>query len=279
MARSIDEIQQSMVDAIAADPVLAPVSTSTSKTALWLLWTRIVAACAWTVEVLYDTFIGEVNETIATLKPHTLRWYASIAKKFQYGYSLPADDDVYDNSALTEDEIAASLIITYAAVTEGNDKVLRVKVAKQTTDLTPLSDPEKTSFTEYMERVKDAGVKLQIDSLPADSLKIGLKIYYDPLKLNASGARIDGSSTTPVQDAIETFLKNLPFNGTFVLTYLLQAIQEVQGVVIASIVTAETKYAGFPFVSVDVKYVPDAGYLRFANPGDLTITFIPQSVL
>lgn len=269
-----------MLDAIAADPVLSLVATNTSKVSLWRLTTRIAAFCAWTVEVLHDTFKGEVNDTIALLKPHTLRWYATIAKAFQYGYSLPPDTDTYDNSALTPDQIAASQIIKYVAVTEGLDKILRIKVAKQTTDLTPLTTPEKTAFSDYMSRVKDAGVALQIDSNNPDSLKLHLKIFYDPLVLNSNGGRIDGADAEPVQNAIDTFLKNLPFNGTFVLTYLLEALQQVSGVVIPSIVSAETKYGAFPFTTVDVKYVPDAGYLRFANVStDLIIEFIPQSVL
>jgi hypothetical protein len=279
MARTIDEIQQTMIDAIAADPILAPVSTDTSKTARWRVWTRIVATCAWVVETLYDTFKGEVNEIIAEKKPHNTRWYASIAKDFQYGDSLPDDSDKYDNTGLTDDEVEASKIIKYSAVTESGDGTVRVKVAKQTTDLTPLSSPELDSFKEYMARVKDAGVVLQIDSLPADLIRASIKIYYDPLILDSTGARIDGSDSEPVQNAFDAFLKNLPFNGTFVLTYLLAALQEVEGVVIPSIVTCETKYGAFAFASVDVKYVPDAGYLRLNAPTDLTITFIAQSQL
>ena len=141
MARTIAEIQQSMIDGIQADPVLAPVATSTSKTALWKLWTRVVATCAWTVEVLFDTFKAEVNEVVATLKPHTERWYAAKALAFQYGYSLALDSDVYDNSALTETQIDNSQIVKYAAVTPV-DKKLRIKVAKETGDLAPLTAPE-----------------------------------------------------------------------------------------------------------------------------------------
>lgn len=278
MARTITEIQQSMIDGIQADPVLSLVCTSTSKVALWRLWTRIVATCAWAIEVLHDTFKAEVNEVVAALKPHTERWYASKAKAFQYGYSLPLDSDVYDNSALTEAQIDDSLIVRYAAVTPV-DKKLRVKVAKETGDLAPLTAPELAAFAEYMARIKDAGVKLIIDSLPADKLKLGLKIYYDPLILDATGQRIDGSDNEPVQNAIDAFLKNLPFNGTFVIAYLVDALQKVDGVVIPHVASCETKYGALPFTSVNVKVVPDSGYLRFEVGGDLTIEFIPQGQL
>lgn len=268
-----------MIDAIAADPVLSPVATSTSKVAIFRLFTRIVASCAWTVEILFDTLKTEVNDLLAALKPHTLRWYAKKAAAFQYGCELAVDSDVYDNTLLTEEQVDATLIVKYVAVTEGN-KLLRVKVATEDTDLEPLTEPQLEAFAEYMARIKDAGVRLQIESNAADSLKLSLKIFYDPLILNSDGQRIDGADSEPVQNAVKAYLKNLPFNGTFVLAYLTDALQKVDGVVIPHIVEAYTKYGALPFTSIDVKYEPDAGYLRIADEEeDLTIEFVPQSQL
>lgn len=278
MARTIDQIQQSMLDAIGIDPVLSTVATSTSKVAIYRLFTRIVATCAWTVEVLFDTLRDELTTLIATLKPHSTRWYALKALDFQYGYNLATDSDKYDNSALTEEEIAESKVIKYVAVTENPDGKLRIKaVTEEDGDLAPLSTPVKSAFTEYMARVKDAGVRLQIDSLPADKLKLTLKIYYDPLILNSDGQRLDGLDSEPVQNAVKNYLKNLPFNGTFVLAYLTDALQQVDGVVIPHIEQALTAYGLFPFTTVNVMYLPDSGYLRFEEDEDLSIEFIPQS--
>jgi hypothetical protein len=279
MARTIDEIQTNMLNAIGLDPVLSLVATSTSKVAIYRLFTRIVATAIWTVEVLFDTLKAELNELLAALKPHSLRWYANKAKDFQYGYSLPIDTDVYDNSALTEDEIDDSKIVKYSAVTEGDDGKLRIKVAKEGADLEPLAGGELTAFSEYMARIKDAGVRLLISSDTPDKLKLDLKIYYDPLILNSDGQRIDGADSEPVQNAVKNYLKNLPFNGVFVLAYLVDALQVVEGIVIPHVNNCLTSYAAFPFTSVNVQYLPDAGYLRFEAPEDLTIEFIPQSVL
>jgi hypothetical protein len=278
MARTIDEIQVSMITEVQSDPVLAPVATSTSKTALWRLWTRIVATCAWTVEVLFDTLKAEVNELLDVLKPHSLRWYATKARAFQYGYTLPIDSDKYDNTGLTETQISNSLIVKYAAVTELT-KGLRMKVAKLGTDLEPLAAGELTAFRAYMARVKDAGVSLQIDSLVADKLKLELDVYYDPLILNSIGQRIDGSDLEPVKNAITKYLQNLPFNGVFVLTYLVDELQKVDGVTIPKVKVAQAKYGLFPFTSINELYQPDSGYLRFEVPGDLVLNYIPQSPL
>jgi len=278
MARSITEIQQSIIDNIKADGTLAPLTTSTSKTAIWRLLTRIVATCAWTIEVLFDTLKSEINDTLARMKPHTLRWYASKALAFQYGFSLATDSDTYDNTAISDDVIEASQIVKYVAVTE-QTRSLRVKVATDNGDLTPLSEPELEAFTEYMSRVKDAGVRLQIDSLPADRLKLQLRIYYDPLILDSNGQRIDGSDLEPVQSATKNYLKNTPFNGYFVLAYLTDTLQKVDGVVIPHVITASATYGDLAFSTIDVKYLPDSGYLRFENADDLQIEFVAQSQL
>jgi hypothetical protein len=277
MARTIAEIQQAMLDEIVADPVLAPVTTNTSRTAIFRLFTRIVATCAWTVEVLFDTLKTEINEIIALLKPHTLRWYQNKALNFQYGYSLTVDSDNYDNSLLTEEQIEASKIVKYAAVTEGEDLRLRIKVAKEGTDLEPLTAPELASFTEYIARIKDAGVGVNIESNVADKIKLSLTVFYDPLILDSNGSRIDGTDSEPVRKAAKNYLKNLPFNGLFVIAFMVDALQQIDGVIIPHITLCQTSYGILPFTSVDVKYLPDAGYLRFQNDADLVITYEPQS--
>jgi len=276
MARTVAEIQQSMIDNIQSDTHLSTQLTSTSKTAIWRLLTYIFAYCAFAVEVIFDNTVAEIKAIIATLKPHTQRWYAEKCKAFQYGYNLPVDTDLYDNTGISVDTIEASKIIKYVAVID-QSRGLRIKVAAENGDITPLTTPQKTAFTEYVKRIKDAGVKIIVDSLPADLLKCSLKIYYDPLILKADGSRVDGADNTPVQTAFKNYLKNLPFNGLFVLAYLTDALQKVEGVEIPHIVSASAKYGSLPYSLINVSYLPDAGYLRFEADSDLEIEFIPQT--
>ncbi len=278
MARTITEIQKIMLDEKAAQPTLDSLN-STSNTAIWRLIFYIVAVAIWSLEKLYDIFIAHVNETIATLKPHSNRWYATKAKAFQYGYDLITETDTYDNSGLTDAEIDDSLIIDYAAVVD-QDRGIRIKVATLVADeLDALSEAQLLAFSEYMERVKDAGVKLLITSGTADSLKLSLQVYYNPLVLNASGQRLDGTDVEPVLNGIKNYLKNLPFNGVFVTEYLIDALQQVDGVVIPHVLLASARYGVLPYSNFPVKYVPDAGYLRIINDADVTIEFIAQSVI
>ena len=272
MARTITDIQQSLLDKVALDATLSMLLTSTSSVAIFRLFLYLVAFCAWTVENLHDFFKIEVAETIAAMKPHSLRWYAEKSKAFQYGYDLVAEADYYDNTGIAEDVITASKIVSYAAVVE-KERGVRIKVAKTVgSDLDALTVGELASFTAYMIEVKDAGVKLQITSGTADSLFLALRIQYNPLVLNAAGARIDGTAATPVKDAIKAHLKVLPFNGVFSVQKLVDTIQAVEGVVDLSVDQVQTKYGLLLFSTVNISVIPDAGYLRIAD-GDVFITY------
>lgn len=277
MARTINEIFADKMGRVAADATLGPLLTSTSKTAIYRLLLYISAVTDWTLENLHDLFRKEVDDTIAKMKPHSLQWYAERAVVFQYGFDLAGETDGYDNTGIADSDVEASKVVDYAAVIEQQSANIRLRIKVATdngSDLEPLTTPQLTAFTTYMRRIKDAGVKLSITSTTADLLKLALRIKYNALVLDSNGARIDGVTQTPVQDAIHRFLKNLPFNGVFSVAKLEDAIQAVEGVSDVKIDIVQTKYGLLPFTSVDIDYTPDAGYLRILDE-DLTIQFIP----
>lgn len=271
MARTVSEIEQYIISQKEIQPELAGL-TSSSRTSLWGRMVYIMALAIYSLEKLLDIFKIEVDETISKLKPHSLRWYAEKSKLFQYGYDLLPETDYYDNSNLTDDQVQNSRIISYAAVIELT-RGLRIKVAKTAgTDLGPLDSQELDSFIAYMKEVKDAGVKLNITSTNADSLLLDIKIIFDPLVINSLGQRIDGTSLTPVPDAIRKHLRNLPFNGVFSVQKMVDAIQAVEGVVDLNVNQVQSKYGALPFTSVNISVVPDSGYLRI-DDADLTLTY------
>jgi hypothetical protein len=276
MAQTKEEIKNILLAEKANQPTLDAL-TSDSATSIWRLWIDITSEIVLSVQKLYDALKAEINAIIDLLKPHTLKWYAKKAKAFMYGYNLQADKDTYDTTGLTEAQILAAKIIANAAVVE-QVRGLRIKVTKSLNDdLVPLDAPQLNAFKEYMSRVKDAGVKLLITSGVADSLKLSLKIFYNPLVLNSMGARLDLTDNTPVQSAVKRYLKNLPFNGVLVTEFLTDELQKVEGVVIPHIMNAQAKYGALAFTAFDVQYNPDAGYLRIYDDADLVIEFIPQS--
>lgn len=258
MARKIKEIQQQIIDTITIDPHLSAYTWSDSKVAMWRMWTYVVAVCIWTLEELFDAHRSDVEKKIDTMRPHKLSWYVNKAKAFQYGVPLPPDSDEY---AVPTDDTSVA-IVQYAAAIELLNSI-RIKVAKgPAAELERLSTAELGAFRTYINRIKDAGVRLYVTSGDPDIFRVSLKIYYDPLVLTANGSRIDGSSVNPVMEAVKSFLADLPFNGVFVLNKFIATLQGIEGVKIGQVLSAQANYASTPFVPIAVKYIPDAGYMK-----------------
>ncbi|MCF8448959.1 MAG: hypothetical protein K9G49_03715 [Taibaiella sp.] len=274
MARTIAVIQQQIIETKNADPTLSSYEWSDSKVAIWRLWTYVIAFCIWTLENLFDYHKIEVSDIISTQKPHTLQWYVHKAKLFQYGDSLPANSDIYATTSTDP----AIVIVKYAAAVELANMV-RIKVAKENAGtLESLSIAELAAFTGYMSRIKDAGVRLQLTSGDPDNLQLALSVYYDPLVLSSTGSRIDGASFTPVMDAINSFLADLPFNGVFVLNELIVALQAIDGVKIGYILSAQANYAATPYLPITIKYTPDAGYMALDETYfNANVTYTPYA--
>ncbi|MNS21774.1 hypothetical protein D3C72_535440 [compost metagenome] len=234
----------------------------------------VIANAVWILESLFDYHKKEVDSIVAQKRGPYIPFYIQAAKDFQYGYSLPDGKLEYDNTGLDEAAILASKRVKYAAAT-GVSKGVRVKVAAEDNgDLVPLDSPVLEAFKHYMERVTPPGINLYLVNEPADLLQLDLTIYYDPLVINASGQRIDGTDNSSVENAINTFLKNQPFDGLFVLARLVDALQQVPGVEIPSLNSAQVKYGSLPYMPVNVTYLPRAGYLKIDN---LVISYQPQS--
>lgn len=277
MAQTISQIQAEIIAAKNAEPELAAL-TSTSATAKWRLWTYIIATVIFSLQKLFDALGVEINLLISLLKPHSPKWYAKKCTAFQYGFNLLADSDEFNNNGFTAQQIATSKIVAYAACVEGLSvaygSFLRIKVAKLVSnDLAPLLPAEKAAFDSYMNRIKDAGVYLVIDSLPADSLKQRWKIYYNPLVLDSNGNNIITGEIEPAKTAIAAYLKNLPFNGEYRPTAHVDFVQQVDGIEDPVLKEASARYGALPFVSVGDNYIPDAGFLRFINANDLVIEY------
>jgi len=285
MARSIETIKEEIIKAIMNEEVLVnvlkldtsiPFKKQTSRSNLIGFMAYAVAVAIFTLEKLFDQFKTDVDSIVSELKPHSLRWYNEKIKAFQKGYTLPYGNDTYE----IIDESDDVQIIKFSSVDEVSGKLL-MKVAKTDDSLNPipLSNEELDTFKIYMSNIKDAGVPLNIKSLPGDCLRLSLDIYYDPLVLNDSGGRLDGQDDAPIQKTVRNFIKNLPFNGVFIVAHLVDALQATEGVKIPKIISCETKYDNVPYSLVNAFCKPDAGYLKLideeSEKENLEINWIP----
>jgi hypothetical protein len=241
----------------------------------------VAAAAMWTLEKLFDLHRAEVAGIIDELKPHSLRWYVNKAKGFMLGKALVADSDYYDTAGMTDEEIAAARVVKYAAAVE-KSAVVYLKIAtspgpSEGGEPEPLGADALAGFRAYMKEVKDAGVVVEVVNEPAEHFRLKLSVYYDPMVMDNTGMAFDG--TTPVQDTIKKFVKDLPFNGEYRNVALVDALQQIEGVVIPELHLAETSRDGQTWEQVDAKAAPYSGYYKLYAEGDLDISFVPYQTV
>ncbi|WP_306353716.1 nucleotidyltransferase [Flavobacterium sp. '19STA2R22 D10 B1'] len=271
MARSKTVIQEEILNDIAQNSYLQGLN-SVSNASIFKNFVYSVAYVIWTLEVLFDTHKKEIDGKILTQKVGRAPWWKGMAEKFQWGFSLVYDHDYFDNGTATEEEIEASKIIKYCAVTPViGSSLLIIKIAGETSGvLSPITEDQQESFHAYMERVGFAGVPFRVINYLPDRLILSIRIFRDPLVLNGNGMSIlDGNF--PVEIAIREFMKELPFDGELVLDSLATKLKTVPGVLIPSIDAASSSWInpdtggyGQP-QPIDVKTIPVSGYFEVQN--------------
>ncbi|OWP80251.1 hypothetical protein BWK63_11970 [Flavobacterium covae] len=271
MARTEKEIHDQILNELYTSSVL-DIQAPLSSASLFYRFTRINAAVIQTFEKLMDTHKTQIDTAIYEYKPGTPRWYRNMALAFQFGFKLLQDDDQFDNSGATPEDIEASKIVKYCSVKEGleSSKVILKVAGEQGDNLRKLTNDEITSFTAYMKEVSYAGVKLLIINNPADKIQLKMDVYIDPLLIDGNGTNIRTGAKT-VEKALGNYLKNLPFDGELVVNDLIATLRKVEGVVNVNITTIQSSYMDLttnvykPFSAINVKVIPMAGYFEIDN--------------
>lgn len=247
---------------------------STSKVARWRLMLWVVATCAFAVEVLLDVAILTMQAIAAKSRYGTLPWYAAVAKEFQYGDALTQVNLEYVYAVIDP----TKQIVAVAAANEGSGKV-NIKIARLNAGvLAPLTSPQLSAFTSYINLKKAAGSTVQVINNNPDELRLYLAVNFDPLVLSPTGELITSPGIYPVEDAVELYLSSLPFDGKFELIKLIDKVQEYcldKGVVSVYVTNATSRYGANPFVAFTQSYYPNAGYMiiEAATPLNSTITY------
>ncbi len=292
MARSVQEIYDALIAEKEALAILSGLEpnpdefqtflqdlTSSSKVAIWRLFIYVVAFGHWVIEVLFDRHVETVTALKYILITGTIRWYQQKALEFQYGDSLTWNNAQYVYDPINE----VNQIVKRAAVIASGG-ITRVKVAKLDVDGVtpiPLTAPENVSFTAYMQTIAFAGVNVIVISTDADDIIIAATIYYDPLVLTPTGALITDGAIFPAEDAINGYLSNLPFNGVFNKTELVDALQEAEGIIDPVLGLLLARYGGNAFAAVGDNYTAFAGHMTVDSgaPLNTTLNYVDASNL
>lgn len=266
MARSILDIYNLMLEEKSNYPELNGL-TSSSKVSVWSRLYYSIAVIIWSLEKLFDIHILEVNKQLEKNNPHTLKWYHEKIKRYRYGQALIAETDEYDDAGLTQDQITNMEVIKYAAVVESQVRpAMLVKVSADSGgNPGPLTTDQLNGLKDYLHQIKDAGVLVNVVNYLPDLLQLNLRIYYDPSVIDSAGNHLINGNK-PVEIAIDTYLKNLPYNGELILQELQDAIQLAEGIKVVNIDAATVSWidpglGGYaPFSLVDIRRIAVSGY-------------------
>lgn len=272
MARTIQIINQSILDAIAAKPELAGL-TSPSATAIFRLIAYVVATVLWVHETIFDRHKADVETALARAKPGTAKWYADQVKKFQAGDTLLVDDEgIHYPSGST----GAKLVTQATAKENANTGQLFIKVATTSTNapggLRALTAPEQTQVFGYLNAIRYPGTRITLVSRDADLLKVVGEVHYNPL-LDLVALK------NSVRLAIQNYLLNLDFDGQIFNARIEDAIQSVAGVNDVLLTRVSVRSGQLAPTVVARVYETQAGYIieDTANGSKFldTLTFIP----
>ena len=187
---------------------------------------------------------------------------------FMKDKTLISDTDTYDTVGMGEDDIEAARVVKHAAASENkNTSILTIKVAgEKNGERCPLDAETETQLAAYIAEIKDAGVRVELVNIDADTFNCEVDIYYDPMLLPE---QVENAC----REAIKEYIENLPFNGEYTNMALVDRLQMVEGVKIPELRSASTSANGeATAVPIDARYVPQAGYFMV---GSLTINMFP----
>ena len=238
MARSISEIKRTMTDAFMQDEAIRKAydlpegktrfADCFSAVSLENLLFYIVAACHYVLESIFEKFTQDVEQKISRAVVASIPWYFDKAKAFQYGDALVLNPRTFGYEYAKVD--TSKQFVKYVAVRDRGASIEMLVSAEKDGKPTPLSDDILTAFKHYINAIKIAGVVINVRTRKADELSIAVKVVVDPLKINRQGVDI-ASSEKVVEHAIENYLADIVYGGTFNKTKLVDAIQRVDGVV------------------------------------------------
>jgi len=279
MAQLISEIKKQMTDVFIAQPaVITMYELDTNKTfeeqfskvSLESMLFYCVSVGIWVLQKLFDVLRIEIGTELDARMPHTVKWYQEKVRRFQFpDRALITDSDKYDNSGLSEDDIAELEVVKFCAV-EDRLSELRIKVAKGVAGSREVLAPnEVLGLQYYLSEIKDAGVKVVVVNQQADKITAQIDVYFNPLLLTPGD--------NPVLEAFKNHVQNLDFNGEIQMNRIEDSLQAVKGVVLIHLKNVYVQRAANLPELLEVRAVAESGYYVVENDDQVNINYIPYA--
>ncbi|HRO75256.1 MAG TPA: hypothetical protein PLP27_03815 [Crocinitomicaceae bacterium] len=264
--RTFEEIKSEI---IAEKETRLPEITSTSATAVFMIWVNIVALAIFTFEQIFEKDKKALIDLTERRRFGTVDWYASEVKKFQFGHQLVFNSTTGQFYYQIDDE-TARVVVQSAVDEDATSGMLTIKVARlDNGELAPLLPEQLLALKSYLEEIKVAGTNIDLFSLNADVIDITAEIFYD-------GNLLQSDVETAINTALLAFKQNATFNGVVLKNDLIEVIRNVNGVddVYFSALTGKTSI-GSPTAIVR-HYDTLSGYFVYATDFMNSWTFTPR---
>lgn len=258
MARKISEIKNDIAKSFMADRGVAEkygfapgadFGEVFSRVSLESVIFYIVASAIYVLECLFDDLRGDVDDKLSTAVLATLPWYHQVCLEYQHGDELVFNDATkrFGYAAVDPDK----RVIRYAACRDAGGGV-EILVSSADAEGRPqaVADEVMEPFRHYLSRMKPAGIITAVNSFPPDYVEITVTVQYDPLLMNPDGTLIADQSR-PVDEAVEHYVRNIVFGGTFNKTKLVDAVQEAAGVIDLSLDRVRKRTSDGEFTDLD----------------------------
>ena len=283
--RTFLEIQQSVLDSISEASELSALeilteselvitsADSTSRAAVWRQWVWATSFSIWLHEQM-------VSQNALNSRPGPVRWYRELAFSFLDGLPLVWIDGRYQYDLTGVLDVEERRVIDCCAVDDDQEGTMVIKVATIVDGVRQkLPDAVKERFVFFMELTKYGGTYINCISNDPDELKINITAEVDPLIIDLATGKLLNvvGDVYPVKDALENYLSNLEFNGTFVREFFRDELQKATGVKLPIINNIQWKYAALPFVEIGQRQMANSGYFKIL-PENLIINYLPYDV-
>ena len=237
---------------------------STSKVSVYRLMIYIFSFFSKTIHELFESFKIYIEEVFAKNQHGTLLWWIKEIKAFQFGDMLVFTDGIFKYENIDE---AKQIVKRVALETLNFVLVFKVATEDGSGNLIPLDTAQKNALQSYINKIKFPGTYTSVISANADDLKINLRMYYNA---EVSEAELD----TLIEEATNSYIKNIVFNGSFNITELTDKLQKVKAIVNPIVKESFVKASGTPasnYVLIEDYYKADAGYFTIS---ELNIEYI-----
>lgn len=201
--------------------------SSDSKLSILNGITWVVSAVIYSFEAILDVFAYDISETINKRINGTPDYYARALLQYQKGDELTVREDGLAFGYASVDE--SKQIITQVSYEESTDDInldskLVLKVATgDKGNLSPIPSDELVQIRTYLNRIKFAGTRIEVTSLPGDVLVPRLSVYWD-------GAISEAEVYDNIEASLNEYMMNIDFNAGIYVSKVMAAIRSAEHV-------------------------------------------------